>query len=417
MNWEKMMNRIIENKKLSGQILGISSKSYAHRAIFCAALSEGESILEIDNLSKDIESSLNCIKSLGVSVKEKDRKFYIKASKKFNKKVSIDVGESGTSLRFIIPILAALGIEAEIIRKGSLISRTNEVYFNLFPKHGVSLEENNERILVSGKLRDFNFKLPANVSSQFISGLMLASATSNENYNIELTTEAESKAYIQMTIDVMKKFEAKIEKVNNSFKCSGKLKGQKYIVEIDWSNALFFLAAGVEVLGLNKDSMQADKKSLKYFYELGFENSSKMNYKFIKKRKAKDKITIDAKDIPDSIPILSILSAVYANETEIINTKRLKLKESDRVKSTVEMLRNLGVEVQVYEDFFSFKGISKFKECEINSYNDHRIAMSATVAATFADGPITILDSECVEKSYKNFYEDFESLGGVCHVL
>ena len=411
------MNRVIENKKLSGQILGISSKSYAHRAIFCAALSEGESILEIEDLSKDIESSLNCIKSLGVSVKKKDSKFYIKAPEKFNKNVSIDVGESGTSLRFILPIVAGLGIDAEIIRRGSLISRTNEVYFDLFPKHGVSIEEKNEKIFVNGKLRDFNFKLPANISSQFISGLMLASASSDSDYNIELTTDIESKSYIQMTIDVMEKFGAKIEKVNNFFKCSGKLCSQNYIVEKDWSNALFFLAAGVEVLGLNKNSIQADKKSLKYFFELGLENISKEDYKFVKTKEAKDKITIDAKDIPDSIPILAILSALYAKEINIINTKRLKLKESDRVKSTLDMLRNLGVESQVYEDSFSFKGVRSFKSCEIHSYNDHRIAMSAAIAATFADGPITILDSECVKKSYKNFYEDFESLGGVCHVL
>lgn len=411
------MNRLIENKKLSGEIRGISSKSYAHRAIFCAGLAKDESLLEIENLSNDIEDSLNIMKALGVSINKKGTKYFINAPTDFKDKVKIDVGESGTSLRFILPLLAALGIEAEIIRRGSLISRTNEVYFNLFPEHGVSIKEEDDKILVKGKLKNFNFKLPANISSQFISGLMLASSTSDEDYNIELLTEIESLAYIQMTRDVMEKFGAKIIEENNFIKCTGRLSGQNYIVEKDWSNALFFLAAGVEVLGLNKNSIQADKKSLKYFGELGLKNISKEDYKFVKTKEAKDKITIDAKDIPDSIPILAILSAIYGKNINIINIKRLKLKESDRIKTTVDMLRNLGLKVELLKDSFSFKGVKSFKSCEINSYNDHRIAMSAAIAATFADGPIKIIDSECVEKSYKNFYKDFESLGGVCHVL
>lgn len=411
------MNRLVENKKLKGEIPGITSKSYAHRAIFCGGLAKGNSILEIDNLSKDIEASLNSMEALGVKLERDGNKFLISPPEEFNKRARIDVGESGTTLRFILPILGALGIEAEVIRRGSLVGRTNSVYFDLLPKHGVSIREDKEKIFINGKLKDYKFELPGNISSQFISGLMLASGGVGEACEIKLTTERESKPYIDMTIDVMKKFGVKVRESDNSYFCSGNFIGQDYLVEKDWSNALFFLASGVEVKGLNKNSIQGDKKAIKYFNELGLVNISNNSYKFIKKNEAKDKIIIDAKNIPDTIPILSVLCGIYGKEVEIVNIERLRLKESDRVKSTVEMLEKLGVRVTLKEDSFSFKSIKKFNSCEIDSYNDHRIAMSAAIAAGFAKGPVKIIDSECVEKSYKDFYKDLGSLGGENHVL
>lgn len=411
-----MVNRLIENKKLYGKISGITSKSYAHRAIFCAALARGESILEIDNLSKDIEASLNAVESLGVRVSREGSKFHIEAPEEFNKKTLIDVGESGSTLRFILPILGALGIEAEVIRRGSLETRTNSVYFDLFPKHRVSIKEVGEKILISGKLTNYNFEVPGNISSQFISGLLLAGG-SGQDCTIKLTSERESKPYIDMTIDVMDKFGVKVLEDKNTYSSRGRFVGQDYIVEKDWSNALFFLAAGVEVRDLNKSSIQGDKEALRYFNELGLENISDIGYKFIKKKDAKEKIIIDAKNIPDTIPILSVLCGVYGKKVEIINIERLKLKESDRVKSTIEMLERLGVEVCLKENSFSFIGVEIYNSCKINSFNDHRIAMSASIAAGFAKGPIEIIDSECVEKSYKEFYKDLASLGGKNHVL
>lgn len=411
------MNRLIVNKKLVGIIHGITSKSYAHRSIFCAALARGESILEIDNLSKDIEASLNAVESLGVRVSREGSKFHIEAPEEFNKKTLIDVGESGSTLRFILSIIGALGIEAKVIRRGSLVTRTNSVYFDLFPKHGVSIKEDGEKILINGKLKNYNFELPGNVSSQFISGLLLAAGGIGQGCNIKLTTETESKPYIDMTIDVMDKFGVKVLEDNNIYSSRGRFVGQDYIVEKDWSNALFFLAAGVEVRSLNKLSIQGDKEALRHFSELGLENVSDNGYKFIKKKDAKGKITIDAKNIPDTIPILSVLCGVYGKEVEVINIERLKLKESDRVMSTIEMLEKLGVEVCLKENSFSFRGIGKFNSCKINSFNDHRIAMSASIAAGFAIGPIEIIDSECVEKSYREFYKDLASLGGENHVI
>ncbi|MDU1044097.1 MULTISPECIES: 3-phosphoshikimate 1-carboxyvinyltransferase [Peptoniphilus] len=411
------MNRVIENKKLSGEIQAITSKSYAHRALFCAALAEGESIIEIEDISKDIESSINSIRALGVEIIKKDNKFHIKPPKSFKKNVTIDVYESGTTLRLLLPIIAILGISAKIIRHGTLINRTNSVYFNLFSKHGVNIYEKNECIFLEGKLLNYNFELPGNISSQFISGLLIASGYSSKDFNIRITTEIESKPYICMTIDVMKKFGANVIEKNNLYICKNNFKATNYIVERDWSNALFFLVTGIEVKGLNKNSKQGDKNALKFLKSLGYENISMGNFKLSKIKDAKERIILDAKDMPDVVPILSIISALSNKKIEVINIKRLKLKESDRINSTIEMLNNLGIAVNLFENSFSFNGLDNFKSTTINSYNDHRIAMAASIAATFADGPITIINSQCVEKSYKNFFHDFESLGGITHVI
>lgn len=411
------MNRIIENKKLSGEISAITSKSYAHRAIFCGGLAMGESVIEINDLSKDIEASLNAVKALGVRVKKIGNKFYFDPPEKFSGPVTIEVNESGSTLRFLLPVLATLGLEAKVIRRGSLVGRTNSVYFHEFPKHGVDLKEVGDTVYLRGKLKDFNFTLPGNISSQFISGLMLASGFCQEDFNIRLTSETESKSYIDMTIDVMKNFGVEVIEGKNSFTCRGKFSPANYVVEKDWSNALFFLAAGVKVLGLNKNSLQGDRNALDFLRDMGYVNISKEDFQLKKIRYGKKNVILDAKNMPDAVPILSIMAALSNTETEVINIRRLRLKESDRVKSTVDMLENLGVQVKLSEDSFSFRGVEKFKAAKINSYNDHRIAMAASIAATFADGPIIINDSQCVEKSYKNFFDDFKSLGGKTNVI
>ncbi len=411
------MDRLIKNKKLEGEITAITSKSYAHRAIFAAGLCHKNSTIIIDDLSKDIEASLNAIKSLGVDVLRDKNKFHIYPPKKYKNPVVANVSESGTTLRFLIPVIATLGLDAKIIREKSLINRTNSVYKDLFKKQGIKFLEKDESIYLSGKFQDFNFDLPGDISSQFISGLMIASGTVKEDFNINVNTKIESKPYVDMTIDVLEKFGLLIFNDKNSYICKNTFKATDYIVEKDWSNALFFLGAGVEVKGLDKNSKQGDKNALKFLEKLGYINVSEKEIKIKKLKKPEQKLTLDAKNIPDAVPILCVISAHAPVHVEIINTRRLKLKESDRVKSTVEMLRNLGVEVDVRENSFSFDGIDKFNSAKINSYNDHRIAMAASIAATFADGPIKIIDSECVEKSYTNFYCDFKRLGGEIDVL
>lgn len=410
------MDRIIYNSKLNGSIRAITSKSFAHRAIFCALLAKEESRLIINDLSQDIESSLNAIEKLGAKIIVNGNNYRIIPPKSYKDNIKINVSESGTSLRFLIPIIAILGLNAKIIRKGTLISRSNSVYFDLLPRHGVSIKENGDSILLSGKLRGFDFSVRGDISSQFISGLLIACGFTEDPIKINLLTHLESKPYVDMTIDVMEKFGVKVLFKEN-FIFQREVLKSFLEVEGDWSNSLFFLGTGVEVLGLNKDSVQGDKMALNYLKTLSYENVSSRGYKLEKIGNEEKARILDAKDMPDTVPILAVFSALSKSHTKVINIKRLALKESNRIKSTIEMLERFGVKVIEDENSFSFYGIETLKGCEINSYNDHRIAMAAAIGATFADGPVIIKNSQSVEKSYKNFFEDFKSLGGRADVI
>ena len=220
-----------------------------------------------------------------------------------------------------------------------------------------------------------------------------------------------------MTIDVLSDFNIKVECYKNEYIVSGELKAIDYIVEKDWSNSLFFIVSGALVKGLNLDSKQGDKLSLNYLEKLGWKNISKDGIKLEKVKSGESIRVIDAKDMPDAVPVLSIASAISKGTTKVINIERLRLKESDRVKSTIEMLRALGVEVLEEKNSFSFSSVDKFNSCKINSYNDHRIAMSAAIATTLSNCEVTILGAECVNKSYVGFFEDFKNLGGIVNVL
>lgn len=411
------MDRMIGKEKLQGAIEGISSKSYAHRAIFCAALSKGASQLVINHLSKDIEASLRAVKAIGVEVKQEGSHYYICPPDQYTSPASIPVGESGTTLRLLLPILAALGIEAEVIRSGSLINRTNVVYFDSFPKHGVAISQQGPSIFLKGKLEDYHFSLPGNISSQFISGFLLASGIASQPAQIDITTAMESKPYIDMTIDVMAHFGVQVKQEGSTYTCQGPFQARYYQVEKDWSNALFFLASGVEVQGLNPDSKQGDRQALTFLQSLGYENMSQKDFHLVKRHPSQEEVSLDARDMPDTVPILCVLAGLCYTKTQVVHTKRLRLKESDRVLSTSQMLENLGVKVDVEEDSFSFTGVDHYQSCTVHAHNDHRIAMAASIAATFADGPVTVIDSHSVEKSYPGFFEDFKSLGGKVDVL
>lgn len=349
------MDRIIYNSKLNGSIRAITSKSFAHRAIFCALLAKEESRLIINDLSQDIESSLNAIEKLGAKIIVNGNNYRIIPPKSYKDNIKINVSESGTSLRFLIPIIAILGLNAKIIRKGTLISRSNSVYFDLLPRHGVSIKENGDSILLSGKLRGFDFSVRGDISSQFISGLLIACGFTEDPIKINLLTHLESKPYVDMTIDVMEKFGVKVLFKENSYFSKGSFKKAFLEVEGDWSNSLFFLGTGVEVLGLNKDSVQGDKMALNYLKTLSYENVSSRGYKLEKIGNEEKARILDAKDMPDTVPILAVFSALSKSHTKVINIKRLALKESNRIKSTIEMLERFGVKVIEDENSFSLR--------------------------------------------------------------
>lgn len=411
------MDILLDNNKLSGSIDAISSKSYAQRAVFAAILARGKSNIGLDTLSEDIESAIACAKALGCKINYKNKILTIDSSAKFKNNIVVDLGESGTTLRFLLGLLPVLNIKAQIIRRGSLINRTNDLLFNLLKSAGVKIREENENIYIEGFLGQGNYSLRGDISSQFISSLLLSLAYHDKKSLVKLETKLQSKPYVDMTIDVMKKFSASVEEKENKYIVSGPYRPTDYKVEKDWSNSLFFIGAGVEVRGLNFNSKQADMKAMDFIKKLGYENISNCGVKIKKQREADEYRILDAKDMPDTVPILSVLSAKEKGFTKIINVERLKYKESDRIKSSLDLLNRLGVKAVYKDGVIEFEGRESFTGAEINTYNDHRIAMSAIIASSFSEDKIKVFGTECIDKSYANFLDDFKRLGGSYSVI
>lgn len=411
------MDLLVNNKRLEGKIEAIASKSYAQRAIFMSLLAKGTSYIKINRLSDDIRVALGLAKSLGAKIKEKEGTYEIEGPMTFPNKAVLDVGESGTSLRLILSILVSLGIDSQIIRRGSLVARTNSELFNLFREKNIEVKEDKERIFIKGSLEAGVYRIRGDISSQFVTSLLIGLANLKGQSEIILTSPLESKPYVDMTIDLMGKFSVKVYEIDGGYLVKDTYKPSIYECEGDWSNALFYLVSGCKVTGLDYDSFQGDKRAIEFLKDLGYSFKTDDGAYLLKNNQAKEYRVIDAKNMPDTVPILSLASLREKGITRVINTKRLKLKESDRVDTTCQMLRALGAEVEVGEEYFAFLSPKNLRSGIINSFNDHRIAMTAAIAGTFADGPIKIMNAECVKKSYEGFFEDFYKVGGEFYVL
>lgn len=438
----------INNHPLNGNLAAISSKSDAHRAIWLAALADQRTTLQLGQLSQDIEASLSCIEALGCQVIHQNNNQTYQIQPRVNPlKGPFLVGESGTTLRFLLPILASQITskqEIEIVRQGSLITRTNLPYRQLFQVHGLNWREEGSSIWISGQLTAGHYHLTGDVSSQFVSGLLLALGNLKEASKLTLTSPLESAAYVEMTRHSMQLFGQTIDyhPLSRTYQIpGGGYQACHYIVEGDWSNALFFLVGGAQINNLSTKSLQADRQALAYLQELGYQipsdfalknqnpahiiSGSDLNTKLGGLRltfkpnptNQNKELTIDARQLPDAIPILSLAAARQARPTRILNGQRLRLKESDRIESTLALLRALSVEVETETQGFLIRGGSSLQGGAINSYQDHRIAMTAAIAGSLAQGPVTIHDAECVAKSYPHFFQDFKKLGGIYHVL
>lgn len=406
------MNKIINNGALSGSIEAISSKSYAQRAVLASLLCEDTVKIHMHHISKDIEVALQIVRDLGGTVLIDGDAYTITAPAQYPEKARITVGESGTSLRFIIPIIAALGIEASIERKGSLITRTNAIYAELLPKHGVDYREDGANIYIKGQLQPGHYALPGNTSSQFISGLLFALGSFSEKSTVKVEGSFESKDYVAMSCAVLEEFSVHTvyAEENTEYTIVGPYKSPKeYIVEGDWSNALFWLAGGLHVKGLSDNSLQADKRALEVFSALGYDNMAEDGFHMVQNRVPMENLAIDARQMPDAIPILAMVAAREKNvHTSIHHIERLRLKESDRVHSVITVLRMLGIEVLEEENSFSFKGREVFNGGSCDGFNDHRIVMMLAIAASYAIAPIEINGAEAVAKSYPAFFDDLE---------
>ncbi|MBQ7039210.1 MAG: 3-phosphoshikimate 1-carboxyvinyltransferase [Clostridia bacterium] len=379
------MKVTITKADLKGSIKAMPSKSSAHRALICSELAENP--IKIDNLpnSKDIEATSSCLKALNSADELK----------------ILDCGESGSTLRFLLPVAPALKKNVTFKMHGRLPERPLFPLDKQLENHGCTLKKDGDLLHVSGKLTGGIFNLPGDVSSQFVTGLLLALPLLDEDSEIHIEGVLESKPYVDMTADVQKKFGVYSKFKDNIFYIKGNQKyssPKNFTVEGDWSNGAFWLSAGkltagkVECTGLDPLSAQGDKEIINILKNLP--------------------CTVDARDIPDLIPIVSAVASVTKGETRIINAKRLTLKESDRLLAIYNVLSELGADISRTADGLIINGKEKLMGSVIDSYNDHRIAMMAAIIAIKCEGPVTITLAEAVKKSYPLFWEDYKALGG-----
>jgi 3-phosphoshikimate 1-carboxyvinyltransferase len=405
-----MENITIIPSNLSGTVKIPPSKSISHRAIICAALCEEPSIINNLIYSEDVDATINGLKSFGIGFEKNQNT--LKVFKSINsKKINIiDCNESGSTLRFLIPLAAALNKKTTFKGRGKLVERPLNVYYNIFDNKNIKYENTNGGLPVTlwGGLKPGAFNIAGNISSQFITGLMFALPLLNGNSKISITTPLESKGYIDLTINVLKNFSVDIE--NNDYKefiilGNQKYKSNNYTVEGDYSQAAFWLVANnlgnnINITGMPHSSSQGDSKILDII-------------ETIKNRDSSIETKIDATQIPDLVPILAVLAALNKGKTTIYNAKRLRIKESDRLKAISEELGNLGANIKELDDGLYIEGKEFLSGGVVNSWNDHRIAMSLAIASTRCKENVILINKNCVNKSYPMFWDDFNSLGGI----
>lgn len=401
------------------------SKSDVHRAIICAAMANGVSRISPVALSNDIKATIGCIKALGADAVLENNVLTVNGTNMYkNKTALLDCGESGSTLRFFIPIAAVGNINATFVGKGKLPQRPIGIFTEALPKAGtVCKTEGGLPLEIKGQLKSGIFEIPGNVSSQFITGLLLALPILEGDSEIVLTSPLESVGYIAMTIRTMKQFGVNIDTTENGWHIEGgqTYKSCNYTTDGDWSQAAFFMVLGavsgkVTVKGVAKDSTQGDKKCAEILARFGAKVTQLDNEVTVEKGELKA-ITIDASQIPDLVPVLSVCAAFAEGTTKIINAERLRIKECDRLKATAELLNNLGGKVKELSDGLEITGVSSLKGGNVNGYNDHRIVMSAAVCAARSDEDITATFAMSINKSYPDFYIDYNSIGGKANVL
>lgn len=391
------MDICITPKKLYGNINAIPSKSQAHRMLICAAFSDQPTTLICPETNRDIEATANCLTALGAGITWLSNGYRVKPIEEVPFRASLPCQDSGSTLRFLLPIAGALGVDTVFQMTGRLPQRPLTPLWEEMERMGCTLTRPTaDTIRCTGRLRSGEYAINGTVSSQFISGLLFALSLLPGQSRLQVLGKLESAPYVSMTLAAMERFGISCN--DYCFPGNGRFHSPGTVtVEGDWSNAAFFLAAQalgspIQVGNLNPDSPQGDRACARLLPEL------------------KDKLTISAADIPDLVPILAVTAA--ANQGAVFtDIGRLRLKESDRVASVMDMLRALDGQAEADDTTLTVYGTGLHGGI-VDSHNDHRIAMSAAIAATVCDSPVTILGAQCVEKSYPKFFTDYTSLGG-----
>ncbi len=400
------------------------SKSYAHRAVISALLSGETTVIKNIDLSADISATLSCAKQLGAVHKYNEASKTVTISKQTAPTSHMfNCGESGSTLRFFIPIAMALCDDSKFTGHGRLMDRPLDPYLEIFNKKGIKFSLKNKILHIKGKLQSGTYAIDGTVSSQFITGLLFALPLLDGDSTIKIKGTLTSKAYVDITLDVLKTFGINIiNKDYSSFIIKGnqKYKSQTYTVEGDLSQAAFWLTAGalgcnISCSGLNTNSLQGDKEIINIIKNTGatVEVTSSTTLKACPSSDMHG-ITVDADAVPDLVPILAVLFSFCKGTSRIENAGRLRIKESDRLAAITAELKKLGADITEGEDFLEIHGKQILNGSETSSWNDHRIAMALAVAACRCEGRVIINGAKkAVTKSYPDFFEDYKSLGGV----
>ena len=407
------MDITIFPEKLQGTVAAIPSKSHAHRLFVCAALADRPTRIEIPTICDDLVATIGCISGLGGEIEHcYGTAEIISPILQSPESAVANCGESGSTLRFFLPLAAALDVDTVFHLEGKLPYRPLSPLWEELERHGCKLswlsrsamQSSGNRVSrsvtaglqLTGKLRPGHYRIDGGVSSQFISGLLMALPILDGESRLELMGRVESQPYVDMTLHTLSQFGVEWNDMhtcgNQVFKSPGTV-----TVEGDWSSAAFWLAAdaigsNIRVTGLNHASVQGDK-AIASLLPLFKEN-----------------VTISAADIPDLVPILSIVASVNQGAF-ITDIRRLRLKESNRVDAIIDMLNALGGRAVADENTLTIYPAT-LTGGTVDSYHDHRIAMAAAIASTVCTSPVTILGAECVSKSYPSFWKEFTRLGG-----
>ena len=413
------MNETIRPGIRTGKVRIPASKSQAHRLLICAALGEGETEIACRGISKDIAATIRCLNALGAQITEDGAVLRVKPITAVpTGERELLCGESGSTLRFMLPVVGVLGAQAVFCMEGRLPLRPLEPFRGVLCAHGMTIRQDEELLYCGGKLQSGAYTLPGNISSQYISGLLMALPHVDGDSALRITGRIESAAYITMTEDALREGDIDFEKRGKCYRIPGAQRGkyaEKLAVEGDFSNAAFFLCmgalsrGGIEVSGLKLSSSQGDRAVLAILKEMGANVTEHADCVTVS-RGALRGCTIDAAPIPDLIPVLSVLASVAEGETKVVNAARLRLKESDRLQTTAQLLTALGAQVEELPEGLVIRGKQRLSGGTVDACGDHRIAMSAAVAACACTDAVTVCGSECVQKSYPEFWNDFAAL-------
>lgn len=413
------MNITVIPSLLSGTVNAIPSKSDVHRILICAALSDKPVSLFIPKTSVDIDTTVECLCALGADISSENGIFNITPIVDPPESPVLNCRESGSTLRFLMPVAAALCKRVTFTGSGRLPSRPVSELISAMKENGASFSSDTLPFTISGGLKSGTFSIPGNISSQYITGLLLALPLLDGESAIHLTTPLESSPYVDITFSALNRFGITVDTVENGYCIFGKPRFSppcRINADGDWSNAAFFLAAGaiagnVSVKGLSASSPQGDKAVVDVLRRFGADIKI-----------SGDTVTathnrlcgcdIDISDIPDLLPILAVTASYATGTTRFLNASRLRLKESDRLHTVCSMLSALGGDCKEYEDSLTVTG-KPLTGGTTDSFGDHRIAMSAAIAALYSEGSVTIENAEAVNKSYPGFFNDFKALGGI----